>query len=383
MLEQGAAIHRLDDMKHGDGLPCRVAHHVAAPHHFTVVTLDRSSMLQLGWVADILAEANRATDAVRFSWEIVSFGNYLEARRVGRHHFGSAAQSRSAVFLSGDSLELRLNDIERERLRQSLGQHSLALACGPAVELFVACSALADGKAAACRTTRVWLREKYPDTCFLEAPLHWSGRIGTSAGGATIAAAMLECLSRLGHSDLAADLGGTLLIPAFQRERPGLSPRARFGARSPKIARAIAFMEVNLEDELSIETVAAHVGSSVRQLERLFSTQMETTPARFLKRLRLDRARDLLVNTELSILQVGCAAGFESPTHFAKCFRRQFAMSPAGWRKCRQPHGGAAASGKSLKARGAECQSAGTPPSHHLHSTAYVPVREPGPSRES
>lgn len=340
MLERSVAVlwpDEMDDVQEPLNRAVQTAPSPVASHHFTVVVLDSAASLQAGWVLDVLAEANRVGDAARFTWDVLSFQAYMEAERAGRSvDLAEGGRSRAALFLAAETPDLRLSELERERLRKSVRQLSLSLACGPAVELFAACSVLKDKSAAACRTTRAWLREKYPEISFLDAPLHWSGTIGTSAGGATIAAATLDALGKLGLSPLAREIGGRLLIPTLKVERPGLSPRARFGARSTKIAKAVAFMERNLEEELQVEAVASHVGTSVRQLERLFKTQMATTPARFLKRLRLGRARELLVNTELSIVQIGCATGFESPTHFAKCFKRSFSVPPTKWRQHRR-----------------------------------------------
>ena len=54
-----------------------------------------------------------------------------------------------------------------------------------------------------------------------------------------------------------------------------------------------------------------------RQLERLFSATLNDTPTHFYLNLRLDRARELLQQTDMSITSVCVACGFESPSHFA------------------------------------------------------------------
>lgn len=310
---------------------------VAAKHHVTVVSVDPSAALQLGWVLDILVEANRISPETRFTWDVLSLADYDGILRDGTHQRSQTMyDTHSAVFVAGERPQVVLNDLERERLRRSVRQLNLALACGPAVELFAACSLLQGHSAAACRTASVWMREQFPGTLFRGEPLCWNGRIGTSTGGVAVAAAMLELLARLGLSRLSREIGGRLLLPGLRVEQPGLSPRARFGARSSKIVKAISFMQENLEGPLSVHEVASHVGSSVRQLERLFNTEMQTTPARFLKRLRLEQAQALLLNTELSMIEIVCAAGFESPTHFSKAFRREFSVSPSKWRQERR-----------------------------------------------
>lgn len=314
--------------------------HTARPHahHFVIVPFGSTFSLPLACALDVLAEANRVAQANLFSWEIMPISAFLGAVHENPH-CGSCAQgqSRSAVFLADMPLELDLRDVEREKFRKAAGQLPLALACGPAVELFAACALLDDKPAAASAATRAWLGEKYPNLRFVNGAVHWAGRIGTSIGGAATAAAVLDCIARLGFGALAAELAGRLLLPDHSPAKPcASSPKLRYGVRGAKISRAIAFMERNLEEPLQTDVVAAEVGSSVRQLERLFKTQLDTTPARFLKRLRLERAKELLSNTELSIVEVVCATGFENPTHFSKCFKRRFSAAPTVWRSARQ-----------------------------------------------
>jgi len=65
-----------------------------------------------------------------------------------------------------------------------------------------------------------------------------------------------------------------------------------------------------------------------RQLERLFSATLNDTPTRFYQNLRLDRARELLQQTDMSITSVCVACGFESPSHFSRAYRARFGTSP-------------------------------------------------------
>ena len=87
-------------------------------------------------------------------------------------------------------------------------------------------------------------------------------------------------------------------------------------------------MEANLEEPLSREDLAASVGLSTRQVERLFRKYLGCTPARHYLELRLRRARMLLAQTSMSILDVSIACGFVSASHFSKCYREMFTHTP-------------------------------------------------------
>src|SRR3546814_10435573 len=64
-------------------------------------------------------------------------------------------------------------------------------------------------------------------------------------------------------------------------------------------------------------------------MNRLFRTQLDTTPGRFYMNLRLDRARALLQQTVMSVLEVSVACGFASSSHFIRCYRARFGRTPS------------------------------------------------------
>ena len=97
---------------------------------------------------------------------------------------------------------------------------------------------------------------------------------------------------------------------------------------SPKLAEAIDLMQNNIEDPLSPQEIAGHVGVSLRQLERLFKKYRETTPQRHYLRLRLENARQLLLYTSQSGLDVAIASGFSSHSHFIKSYRDVYGRTP-------------------------------------------------------
>lgn len=137
---------------------------------------------------------------------------------------------------------------------------------------------------------------------------------------------------------IAADHGrelATAVAEQFIHERiraPGepqrMRLRNRLGITQPKLLAAIKLMEDNLEEPLSRRALAAHTGVSTRQLERLFRQHLRRTPTRYYLALRLDRARGLLTQTAMSVLDVALACGFVSASHFSKCYREFFGKTP-------------------------------------------------------
>ena len=107
-----------------------------------------------------------------------------------------------------------------------------------------------------------------------------------------------------------------------------LSVPARIGVRHPKLVNIIQTMERNTEDPISPSDLARGVNMSTRQLERLFRRYLNRSPKRYYMELRLEKARNLLLQTDMSVINVALACGFTSPSHFSKCYRSHFNRTP-------------------------------------------------------
>jgi len=107
-----------------------------------------------------------------------------------------------------------------------------------------------------------------------------------------------------------------------------MSLPARIGARHPKLIQIVERMEANLEEPISPSTLARDAGLSTRQLERLFRRYLDRSPKRYYLELRLGKARILLLQTDMSVINVALACGFSSPSHFSKCYRAFYGRTP-------------------------------------------------------
>jgi transcriptional regulator GlxA family with amidase domain len=99
------------------------------------------------------------------------------------------------------------------------------------------------------------------------------------------------------------------------------------------LIEAAALMEANLEEPLSLDEIAHLVGVSRRQIERLFKRYVGEVPTKYYLDMRLRRARGLLLQTSMSIMEVAVACGFQSPPHFSKCYRDLFGHTPSAERR--------------------------------------------------
>jgi AraC family transcriptional regulator, glycine betaine-responsive activator len=152
----------------------------------------------------------------------------------------------------------------------------------------------------------------------------------TSAGGTTAIDMMLTLIASQHGADLASAVAEVVLHSPIRHhsEHQRMSLPARIGARHPKLVVIIEKMEENLEEPLSPSTLAKQSGLSTRQLERLFRRYLDRSPKRYYLELRLKRARSLLLQTDMSVINVALACGFSSPSHFSKCYRAFYGRTP-------------------------------------------------------
>jgi AraC-like DNA-binding protein len=96
---------------------------------------------------------------------------------------------------------------------------------------------------------------------------------------------------------------------------------------------AKTFMFRNLPEDISLESVAEHVGVSRHHLIRVFKARNGTSPMQYLRQLRVNRAKRLLHDHRLNISEVGQAVGYDVLPHFSRMFKRSTGLSPRQFRR--------------------------------------------------
>jgi transcriptional regulator GlxA family with amidase domain len=120
------------------------------------------------------------------------------------------------------------------------------------------------------------------------------------------------------------------------RDRQYVPLRAQIGVSHESLIKVAQLMEDNIEKPLSLDEIAAATSLSRRQIERLFKRHLNCVPKRYYLQMRLRRARELLLQTSMPIIDITTACGFQSPPHFSRCYRAQFGCPPSAERSSRQ-----------------------------------------------
>ena len=173
-------------------------------------------------------------------------------------------------------------------------------------------------------------RELYPELAPSEQVFVVDKRIWTCAGGIAATDMMVQHIQKRFDKRLAGTVANMCL---YQTPRSEVAPQktsaaAVIGIRNEKLIRIVEYLERHLDEDFNLDEVASVFGISRRQMERLFSRYLSTTPKQHLMSIRLHRARSLMAETNLTVSEISAACGFGSPSHFSRRFRDVFGISP-------------------------------------------------------
>jgi AraC family transcriptional regulator, L-arginine-responsive activator len=316
------------------------------PREVGLVLLPRFSLAALGSVMGVIEAVNDLTGDVRLNVRVLAesgdgaVASASQIRVLGSTHVSGenpaqvaaqAASESELLFVIGDA---PLPEVAFERIvsRVSLASKQGAFVVGVGTGAWILARAgVLNGK----RATIHWpyaslFAERFPDVVVSSHIFEIDGSVATAAGGQAGQDLMLALVARFFDADTAADVMDQLGIEraraSDERQRVPLS--ARIGGGQPKLTEAVLLMEANFEEPLPTEEIAALVGVSRRQLERLFKQHLDSLPARYYLEMRLNRARQLLRESSQSILQIGLACGFSSGPHFSSAYRSHFQVTP-------------------------------------------------------
>ncbi len=120
---------------------------------------------------------------------------------------------------------------------------------------------------------------------------------------------------------------------AEKKEDPLLGVPVRSGGMNPSIAKAVDYMKKNFSKELSIETMAAHLGITPNYYSHLFKKETGIPFSEYLNKIRIHEAKELLRQTSLMAYQIMERVGFHNYKYFIQVFKRLEGVSPSDYRK--------------------------------------------------
>ena len=308
---------------------------VVKPKRYVFVLLDNFTMLCFSAAIESLRIANRMAERQLYDWCTVGEGGDVAYCSAGTGFkldgdLGELTRDDVVMICGGIDVQAattkRLLSWVRREARKGV---TMAGLCTAAYSL--AKAGLLDGK----KATIHWENQDSFSEEFQEVELTKSvfvvdDKRMTTAGGTSSIDLMLKLIADDHGEELANAVADQLIYSAIRTDQDTqrLSVPTRIGVRHPKLSLVIQIMEQNIEEPISPSILAKDVGMSTRQLERLFRRYLNRSPKRYYMELRLQKARNLLMQTDMSVINVALACGFASPSHFSKCYRAHYDTTP-------------------------------------------------------
>ena len=292
-------------------------------------------MLSFACAIEPLRLANYVAGKELYTWKLAG-ENGIEAKcsngSIFRLDMALEELNREDVILICGGLDIQksttkplLNWLRREARRGN----TIGGMCTGAFAL--AKAGLLDGKKATIHwENQDGFLEEFEEVRLTKSVFVMDGNRLSTAGGTSSIDLVLKIIAADHGSDLANNVADLLIYSSIRTDQDTqrLSIPTRIGVRHPKLSQVIQTMEANIEDPLSPADLADLVEMSTRQLERLFRRYLNRSPKRYYMELRLQKARNLLMQTDMSVINVALACGFASPSHFSKCYRAHYNTTP-------------------------------------------------------
>jgi transcriptional regulator GlxA family with amidase domain len=305
------------------------------PKQYVFILLDQFTMLCFSSAVEALRIANRMSGKQLYTWTLAGEGGDVAWCSAGigfKLDCDLPEITRDDTVLVCGGIDVAsatskkmLNWLRREARKGA----TIGGLCTAGYTL--AKAGLLDGK----RATIHWENqdsfiEEFEDVTLTKSVFVIDGNRITTAGGTASIDLMLKIIADDHGEDLANLVADQLIYTSIRTDQDTqrLSIPTRIGVRHPKLGQVIRMMEQNIEEPISPATLARDVDMSTRQLERLFRRYLNRSPKRYYMELRLGKARNLLMQTDMSVINVALACGFASPSHFSKCYRAHYATTP-------------------------------------------------------
>jgi transcriptional regulator GlxA family with amidase domain len=306
----------------------------------TLLVLPDSSMMSLASALDTMRAANRIANRDLFTWNIATINGKsarLTCDLVVEPDITLDAQSSGDVLIiiAGFNQQYHAGPAHLKLIKR-LSRNFSAVGGIEAGSWILARSGLLENRSAtthwedleefATHFPRVNLK---PDRFVID------GSVFTTGGASPTFDFMLYLIRKRYGYPLAIEVSSAFIYDGVH-SATDTQPLVSLGMlenNEPRVAAAIHVMEQYIDEPISVKTISAQVKISVRMLEYLFRQTLDMSPAAYYRRLRLQTARRMVVDTRLKLQEIAVRTGFNSLSSFSRLFKHYYQQSPGECRR--------------------------------------------------
>jgi AraC family transcriptional regulator, glycine betaine-responsive activator len=309
---------------------------------YAFLTLPNYSLIAVSNAVEPLRMANRLAQEAAFEWSILSLDGEPVTASNGLRLAPTGALEQigrvDILFVCG-GIDVRAAVSPRlSTALRRLAEHGTPLGGLCTGGYALARAGLLDHY----RATIHWenlsaLREEFPRVLINDQLYTIDRDRYTCSGGVAPLDLMLHLIEEKLGGEIARLVSEQFIVERIRtdQDRQYVPLRAQVGVSHQSLIKVAQLMEANIEKPLSLDAIAKRTGLSRRQIERLFKRHLNCVPKRYYLEMRLKRARELLLQTPMPIMDITTACGFQSPPHFSKSYRNQFGHPPSAERQSR------------------------------------------------
>ncbi len=293
-------------------------------------------MMAFASAIEPLRAANRLAGRKLFDWRLFSRnGEPVRASNgidIAVHGSIRADATLDLVLVCAGLQDAQLEDTSVHKWLRGLARRGIAIGGISLGAYMPALAGLLDGRRCALHwESLAAFAERFPRVRTTTEIFVIDGNRSTCSGGVAAMDMMLQVITERHGRALANDVSEQFIHPRIRgtQDSQRMAIQSRLGVANDKLIAAIAMMEEVHDEPRPVQQIATEVQLSTRQLERLFAKYLRASPSHFYLKVRIERARAMLVQTTKPILDVAVACGFASASHFSRCYRTIYGHKPS------------------------------------------------------
>lgn len=304
-----------------------------------VLLLPQSSLMSLAATLDTMRAANRISRRDLFQWQVVTLEGLPVTLSCGQvihpdTSFGPQCQGDLLICIAAFQHQKHMGAAPLALFKQQAKKFAFIGGVESGSWVLARAGLLQQRSATTHWEDLEDFRNNFPSISVRPDRYIIDGQYFTTGGASPTIDLFLHLIRcRYGHT-LALEVASVFIYDGnHQGQTP--QPLVSLGplqATQPKVAAAVRLMEQHMDNVLSSAQIAEKLAMSSRRLELLFRDQLNTSPQRYYKRLRLQAARRLVLDSEHNMQEVAIRCGFNSLAAFSREFKRFFHLSPMQYR---------------------------------------------------